>query len=787
MNPKEIWIKIKSLFSSEGQDQAIDGQKRLGEEVRKTGQEAEKAGEQTAAAHQRAGQSGEEAAGKTQGALGRVRSMWGRLNEATGGWANTVAAAAGKVFLVFKGIQAAVQAIAGAFRAAARAVQEFAAHEQAVTRLDAALARQGQLTRAYRLELQGLASEMQDVTGIGDGEWIQVMERLTNLYGASSDNIEEMTGRVADLAGTMGVDLMTATRLYGQALEGQLDLFRRYGIIASDIDQLHQQIAGGQRILEATTRTITGRWRDFSNQVSDVWKGLGNLISRTGVVQGALSGLSSMLRVVNRVLPETTRQVDGLENSIKDLDTELENVRRKFHEVEEAAGGIFKTAREAVEHYKEAIAGAVGELEKLQQREDERADAEMALRLEEINLREASGEISPEQARIERLGERAAAEQRQIQNDLRVAETALQAQQEQASQAVTAEFAARTRADVIGEQVAPLLARVGLPEFADAAKVRQRQDDLRAQLQQAEEARLGSGPGADAARLLSTEMQDKTFGVTEEIQTLRDQLAAAEELGTIINAHVEAREEAERAIASLDKAETKLNEQTMELARARELAATRQETITKQLDAAHAALARSNQAAVEKAEREADERGKADRERARVAGLQERLADLQHKLAGLAENEIDARETLILKIAETEAELVPASAPHRESQQARIREAAQRRAEQERERDRQRRLDELHRQEPEEATGRPSRVREGTPRETIGPDTFRPRIDTSPQIDLSAQAGEAEAAADAVVAEVADLGRAYTGKFNDLLRTVQQVKAEVDRLRTDIV
>lgn len=61
-----------------------------------------------------------------------------------------------------------VGSLAAAWRGATAAVSAYAAQERKFVQLEAALSRQGVLTRQYRDELAGLASQFQDTTGVAD-------------------------------------------------------------------------------------------------------------------------------------------------------------------------------------------------------------------------------------------------------------------------------------------------------------------------------------------------------------------------------------------------------------------------------------------------------------------------------------------------------------------------------------------------------------------------------------------------------------------------------------------
>jgi hypothetical protein len=159
----------------------------------------------------------------------------------------------------------AIGATAAAVGLAAESVREFMGVETAFAKLDSALARSGQLTDEYRAKLAEMASELQKSTGKDDDEWLGVLTKLTQ-FGANSSNIDGAAEAVKNLAGILDGDLQSASMMVSKALQGQFDLFGRYGLRVAEtgtqtqkLNQLFEQLAkrgGGQ--LEAQMQTISG-------------------------------------------------------------------------------------------------------------------------------------------------------------------------------------------------------------------------------------------------------------------------------------------------------------------------------------------------------------------------------------------------------------------------------------------------------------------------------------------------------------------------------------------------
>jgi hypothetical protein len=163
-----------------------------------------------------------------------------------------------------------------------KSIAEFAANQQGVAALDAALAQSGQLTDAYREKLQALAGQMQERTAIAGAEWLQVLLKLTQ-FGAKESNIGQYTTAVKNLAGVIGGDINSAAVLFAKAMQGNYDALKRYGIsitktgdLTKDLDRLMTQLAQrGSGILEARARSLSGQFKQLGLSMADFFSAIG--------------------------------------------------------------------------------------------------------------------------------------------------------------------------------------------------------------------------------------------------------------------------------------------------------------------------------------------------------------------------------------------------------------------------------------------------------------------------------------------------------------------------------
>jgi len=214
-----------------------------------------------------------------------------------------------------------IGAVAAAWSTAAKSVSEYAQAEQEMAKLDAALANSATLTADYRAQLQGLAGDLQNTTGIADEKWTSVLTTLTK-FGADTSNIEQYADAVKNLAGFLGGDVEQAAFLFGKAMQGSTEMLGRYGIEVdksatqtAQLDSIMAQLAqrgGGQ--LEAQAGTLSGQWNQLGNATSDIFESFGGLISQTQLLQATMDGVTGILRAVNDAMGISVPQTEGLSN-----------------------------------------------------------------------------------------------------------------------------------------------------------------------------------------------------------------------------------------------------------------------------------------------------------------------------------------------------------------------------------------------------------------------------------------------------------------------------------------
>ncbi len=281
-------------------------------------------------------------------------------------------------------------AAAGVFAGLAKAVSEYATAQEGVSKLAAALGQTGQLTKENVEGFQDLAAELQNTTAIATGEWIGVLTKLVQ-FGAKPESIGMHAESVKNLAGIVG-DLGTATTMYAKALQGNYDAFARYGILVEEaatqtekLDQLQRQLAErGSGQLEASAASLTGQFRALKLATSDVFEAIGRGVSKTGLLQWVLTGLTAVAASVAESLGGPTEAVAGLTNRVR------ESVQANNSYIE-----TLKQIATASERIKQVTDAEIASIRERQRALDEISDAQMALDLANVDEAVAGGRMSP--------------------------------------------------------------------------------------------------------------------------------------------------------------------------------------------------------------------------------------------------------------------------------------------------------------------------------------------------------------------------------------------------------
>jgi hypothetical protein len=288
----------------------------------------------------------------------------------------------------------ALAALTGGVLAAAKALKEFGQTEEVVRGLQQAMAQNGEYTDALNEKYQDLAASLQSATNIADEKWLKVLKELTQ-HGSLSNRIEKDVAAVKNLAGILDGDLESATLGISKALEGNFEMFSRWGLVvdeaatqAEKLDQLYKQLAekgGGQ--LEASAGSLNGQFRGLKNSFNDLFESIGQRISDMGGLQVVFYGLGTTLEFVANKLGHVIPPLDALSRATKrqaNAVIDAERYNRNYADSLKDMERFSNAASAALDNQRQKIRDVA-------RMEQELADAQMQKKFAEIDALEKLG------------------------------------------------------------------------------------------------------------------------------------------------------------------------------------------------------------------------------------------------------------------------------------------------------------------------------------------------------------------------------------------------------------
>jgi hypothetical protein len=200
-------------------------------------------------------------------------------------------------FEVFKGNIAAEAVIAG-FEKLVEVGKEFfnilivegvaAAQKQedALNKLNLALAASGQFSKATSKDLEEFAQGLQRTTKFSDDAVLEASALIESLGHLDKDALKGATKSALDLSTSLGVDLHTAALLVGKAAAGETATFGRYGLaieqgatkaetFANALAAINARFGGSA---QGSINTFSGSITLLKNTFEDFQKEIGNVI-----------------------------------------------------------------------------------------------------------------------------------------------------------------------------------------------------------------------------------------------------------------------------------------------------------------------------------------------------------------------------------------------------------------------------------------------------------------------------------------------------------------------------
>lgn len=212
-----------------------------------------------------------------------------------------------------------VGAAAAAAFAGKKVIDAAVQQEKAINALNQALIRAGDYSKETSEDMQRFASDLQEVTTIGDEATLELLA-LAKSFGVSNEEAKKLVTTAADASVALGVDARTALEQLGGTLSGTSGRLAKFvpevkelGIEAlkngEAIDIFAEKFAGAAK---GELQTFAGAAQQLSNTFGDLLEEIGFFITKSPIVISAIKGLKDIFSTIINFLKEnggTIREV----------------------------------------------------------------------------------------------------------------------------------------------------------------------------------------------------------------------------------------------------------------------------------------------------------------------------------------------------------------------------------------------------------------------------------------------------------------------------------------------
>lgn len=244
------------------------------------------------------------------------------------------------------------QGLVGAFKLAGRGARELfgvfkdgvaaaQVQEDAVNRLNQALAQSGQFSVEASNSLQEYASALQATTKFGDEAILNAQALLQSLGRLDQEGLKEATTASLDLAAALGISLESAVTLVGKAASGEIGTFSRYGVV---IERGKDNAETFSNVLETLNRQFGGaaaaQVQTFSGAVAQAGNSFGDLTEELGFVVTQNASINAIVQESSKIFAELGQVVEDNREELQALATQ--GILLLIDGIDLAVGGINK-------------------------------------------------------------------------------------------------------------------------------------------------------------------------------------------------------------------------------------------------------------------------------------------------------------------------------------------------------------------------------------------------------------------------------------------------------------
>jgi hypothetical protein len=336
-----------------------------------------------------------------EGTIGKLKELTEEARKSTsargGSPESTSADPLGAVGTKIAGIVAGALTAKAALNGVIGALSAFAEKETAITQLDVALNNLGQLAGNTRERLINLAEALEEETNVASTRWLATITRLSNALG-STENVDQYTKTIRDLAGLMGGNLEGATQAFIRALNGNAQALRSVGLVLDEnltkserLAKINEFAARGANVLADQTKTLKGAYETLTTAT-------GNLQENTGRALSRFLNLPKVLQVITEIVKLEAGSMADLAGKTQSVVTPTQALGTASEDTADNIGATAEQARSAAEAFQALADGYT--------KARQQAEALIAVQQRQLDaaaqLAELTGGASAEEAALAR-------------------------------------------------------------------------------------------------------------------------------------------------------------------------------------------------------------------------------------------------------------------------------------------------------------------------------------------------------------------------------------------------
>lgn len=216
--------------------------------------------------------------------------------------------ASNAVTSAFNGLKSAVSALGMALKEGA---DDAAKEEVAMAKLANSMVLAGNYSQEAMSDLNDFASALEYQSGIADDVIVSNLSMLSSLTKLDKEGLKKAQQAAVDLAATINVDLDSATKMVAKGIEGNTDVFKRYGITIAETKDKTKQLeivtsALINGMANAKINTFAGQIQLLGVNFGNLFESISKSFTSNSVVMATLKEINNIINKLNSTVNDSS-------------------------------------------------------------------------------------------------------------------------------------------------------------------------------------------------------------------------------------------------------------------------------------------------------------------------------------------------------------------------------------------------------------------------------------------------------------------------------------------------